>query len=201
MFIRKNRNRSGSISIQIVTKIGRQNRVLKTIGCAKTKQEESLLLLQAQNEMEQMQGYQSLFYEHDDAVIDSFVDSLSVENLKIVGADLILGKIYQPRPRVAVEGRPARFGHLSRNGAANRNRRVAATSSRPAARIGQRQPPVARQENRQRIERKQLPQTVVEYAKGFIQTARAAHSFKQLIKRSRRSLVAHNIVSAGADEV
>ena len=95
MFIRKNRNRSGSISIQIVTKIGRQNRVLKTIGCAKTKQEESLLLLQAQNEMEQMQGYQSLFYEHDDAVIDSFVDSLSVENLKIVGADLILGKIYQ----------------------------------------------------------------------------------------------------------
>jgi transposase len=38
---------------------------------------------------------QSLFIEHDDAVVDNFVDSLGNENLQVVGSELILGKIYR----------------------------------------------------------------------------------------------------------
>lgn len=95
MFIRKNKNRSGSVSIQIILKIGRRNKVLKTVGCARTQREEDLLLLLARTEMERIQGMQSLFLEHDDAVVDNFVDSIGNDHLQVVGSELILGKIYQ----------------------------------------------------------------------------------------------------------
>jgi transposase len=95
MFIRKNKNRSGSVSIQIIQKIGRRNKVLKTVGCARTHREEELLLLFAKTEIEHLQGIQSLFIEHDDAVVDNFVDSIGNDHLQVVGSELILGKIYQ----------------------------------------------------------------------------------------------------------
>lgn len=95
MFVRKKKNKSGSVSVQILIKIGRKNKLLKTIGCAKTKREEELLILLANNEMRQIQGVQSLFEEHDDLVVDSFVNSIANDHLQIVGSELILGKIYQ----------------------------------------------------------------------------------------------------------
>lgn len=95
MFIRKNRNRSGSVSVQIITKIRRRNKVLKTVGCARTHREEELLLLLARTEIERMQGLQSLFIEHDDTVVDNFVSSIGNDNLQVIGTELILGKIYK----------------------------------------------------------------------------------------------------------
>src|SRR4030042_5535527 len=94
MFIRKNKNRSGTISIQIVQKINRTNKIIKTIGVAKTKREEQLLLLLARTELERIQGQQSLFVEHDDLVVDNFVNSIANDHLQIIGSELILGKIY-----------------------------------------------------------------------------------------------------------
>jgi len=95
MFIRKNKNRSGSISIQIVQKNKRTNKVIKTVGVAKTKREEELLLLLAKTELERIHGHQSLFIEHDDLVVESFVEGISNDHLQIVGSELILGKIYE----------------------------------------------------------------------------------------------------------
>lgn len=95
MFIRKNRNRSGTISIQIIAKIGRRNKVIKTIGCAKTLREEELLFLLAKTELDRLQGMASLFSEHDDDVVDNFVDSIGNDNLRIVGPELILERIYK----------------------------------------------------------------------------------------------------------
>lgn len=94
MFIRKNKNRSGTISIQIVQKINRTNKVVKTIGVAKTKREEELLFLLARTELERIRGQQSLFVEHDDLVIDNFVNSIANDHLQVIGSELILGKIY-----------------------------------------------------------------------------------------------------------
>jgi transposase len=94
MFIRKNQNRSGSISIQIVQKVNRTNKIVKSIGVAKTKREEELLLLLARSELERIQGLQPLFIEHDDIVVDSFVNSIANDHLQIIGSEIILGKIY-----------------------------------------------------------------------------------------------------------
>lgn len=95
MFIRKNKNRSGSISIQIVQKNKRKNKVIKTVGVANTQREEELLTLVAKTELERIQRSQSLFVEHDDLVVDNFVDSISNDHLQIVGSELILGEIYK----------------------------------------------------------------------------------------------------------
>ncbi len=94
MFIRKNRNRSGSISIQIAYKNNRTNKVLKTVGVARTKREEDLLFQLAKTELDRLEGMQSLFVEHDDLVVENFVNSISNKHLQIVGSELILGKIY-----------------------------------------------------------------------------------------------------------
>jgi len=94
MFIRRNKNRSGSISIQVVQKFKRINKVLKTVGIAETKREEDLLILLAKAEIERFKGTKGLFVEHDDLVIDSFVESIANDHLSIAGPELILGKIY-----------------------------------------------------------------------------------------------------------
>jgi hypothetical protein len=95
MFIRKNKNRGGSISIQIVYKNNCTNKVIKMVGIAKTKREEELLFLLARTELERLQGMQSLFIEYYDIVVDNFVDSIANDHLQIVGSKLVLGKIYK----------------------------------------------------------------------------------------------------------
>jgi len=72
MFIRKKRNKSGSVSIQILTKIGRKNELLKAVGCAKTYREEELLVMLANTEMERLSGASFLFTEPDDLVVENF---------------------------------------------------------------------------------------------------------------------------------
>lgn len=95
MFVRKNKNRSGSISIQIAQKENRSNKVIKTIGVAYTKREEELLMMLAETEMQRLRGMQTLFVEHDDLVVENFVDGIANDHLQIVGSEMILGKIYE----------------------------------------------------------------------------------------------------------
>ncbi len=95
MFIIKNKNRSGSVSIQIAQKEGRKNRVLKTVGIARTKREEELIVILAKSEMESLQGLQPLFSEHDDLVVEGFVKGIANSHLQDIGTELILGKIYE----------------------------------------------------------------------------------------------------------
>jgi hypothetical protein len=94
MFVRKKKNKSGSLSIQIISKIRGNYKVIRTIGCAKTKREEDLMLLLANTELERLEGNQSLFVERDDLIVDNFVNSIANDHLQIIGSELILGKIY-----------------------------------------------------------------------------------------------------------
>ena len=43
MFVKKNRNRSGCISVQVLAKIGRSNRLIKTFGTSSDEREISRL--------------------------------------------------------------------------------------------------------------------------------------------------------------
>jgi len=94
MYIKKNRNRSGSVSIQVIEKLGRRNKVVKTVGCAHTKREEDLLLVIAQNEIDRLKGLQSLFVEPEDLIIESFVERIDNKDFHVVGPQIVLGKIY-----------------------------------------------------------------------------------------------------------
>jgi transposase len=94
MFVRKKKNKSGSVSVQIISKYRGKYKVKKTIGCAKTKREEELMVLLANTELDKLTGNQSLFVEHDDLVVDNFINSIANDHLQVVGSELILGKIY-----------------------------------------------------------------------------------------------------------
>lgn len=95
MFVRKKQNKSGSLSIQIISKNRGKYKVISTVGCAKTKHEEELLVLKAKAELERLQGSQTLFAEHDDLVIENFINGIANDHLQIAGSELILGNIYR----------------------------------------------------------------------------------------------------------
>ena len=87
MFIRQKKNKSGSISIQIIEKVRRQNKILKTVGVGKTGEEVDLLKRIARFEMDKLKQQTSLFIEPEDITIDAFVSSLYNENIKLIGPD------------------------------------------------------------------------------------------------------------------
>ena len=62
MFVRKKKNRSGSISVQIVEKINRSNKILKTIGSSTDPKEIEKLYQKALYEMPRIYGA-TLFVE------------------------------------------------------------------------------------------------------------------------------------------
>jgi transposase len=94
LFIRKNKNRSGSHSIQIISKDRGKYKVIKTLGSGRTDQEIEFLYQRARQEMQMLEGIGSLFVDEDDAKIESFVNSLSNQSVQVIGPELIFGRIY-----------------------------------------------------------------------------------------------------------
>lgn len=94
MFVRKKKNLSGSVSIQIIEKQNGKNKVVKSIGSAKNKGEIEFLVNKAYLEIPKIQKQKFLDFGHSekDQNILNFID----KNIKIysVGADLVLGKVF-----------------------------------------------------------------------------------------------------------
>lgn len=94
MFVRKNRNRSGSVSVQIVRKDGGRSRVLKTIGSARTDAEVERLCKQAEFELRSMEGCAPMFVEEQDQHVAAFLSTLSNQQVQVVGPELVFGKVF-----------------------------------------------------------------------------------------------------------
>ena len=77
MYIRELKNRSGSISIQIISKAYGKYKVLKTVGCATTRQKIIELKIRAKQDIESLQGRLSLFTSDDDNLIENLISSLT----------------------------------------------------------------------------------------------------------------------------
>ena len=94
MFIRKKRNKSGSISIQIISKPMGKYKVIKTIGCGKTEQEVQKLYYLGKQELERLSFQPSMFVSETDTIVDSVFETMSNASIRVVGPELIFGKIY-----------------------------------------------------------------------------------------------------------
>ncbi len=94
MFIRKNKNRSGNISVQLVSKSKGKYKVVKTIGCAKTGEELEYLLSCAKHEVAEIEGSKPLFSSRDDVEIEKFIRGLNNSQIQVIGPELIFGRIY-----------------------------------------------------------------------------------------------------------
>ncbi len=94
VFLRKKKNKSGSVSVQIISKSRGRYRVIQTIGCGKTDQEIERLWLLGKQEMGRISGQSGLFVSQIDTVIESIINQLDNASIKTVGPELIFGSIY-----------------------------------------------------------------------------------------------------------
>jgi len=94
MFLRKKKNNSGSVSIQIISKSRGKYKVVKTIGSGKSEREIEKLYYLGKQELERLTLQTELFESETDAIVDTVFSALSNANIKVVGPELIFGKIY-----------------------------------------------------------------------------------------------------------
>lgn len=94
MYVRELKNRSGSISIQIISKSRGRYKVVKTVGSATTRQEIERLTKLAEQEVERLSGPLSLFSSENDLLVEKVIESLHNASIRTVGPELIFGKIF-----------------------------------------------------------------------------------------------------------
>ena len=92
MFIRKKKNKSGVISIQIITKIKRKSKLIKTIGSSANENEISELLLKAQNFIDTYQGQQAINFSDSKKSSTTVLNDITAHIE--VGTGLLLEPIY-----------------------------------------------------------------------------------------------------------
>lgn len=95
MFVRRKKNSSGSFSVQIIQKVGRINKVVKSLGSSFDESELIILERQAKLEIERMKGQVTLFSNDRDANLKSVLSNVSNSEVELVGPDNILGKVYE----------------------------------------------------------------------------------------------------------
>lgn len=94
MFIRKKKNSSGSISIQVIDTSGKQDRLLKSLGSTKEPQKLKRLIQQAHKFISEYRAQEEIAFEYNED--KTFIEYLKtgLENIKMIGPEMILGKIY-----------------------------------------------------------------------------------------------------------
>jgi transposase len=94
MFVREVKNRSGSVSIQVISKSIGKYRVVKTIACATYRHEIDRLKIVAHQEIERLQAQPKLFISESDELIEVAFSSLSNSSISTVGPEIVFGRIY-----------------------------------------------------------------------------------------------------------
>ena len=94
MFVRKKKNKSGVVSIQIIDKSTGKYKVVKTIGSSKDSKIVEQLFIRAHQEKEAIQGKQQFNFEmnKEKDLVDTFFNA--IEEFKLLGPELLLGKIF-----------------------------------------------------------------------------------------------------------
>ncbi len=102
MFVRKKRNKSGTISIQVITKLKGKSRLVKTIGSSKDNQEINKLIFEGQRFIETFSGQQVLDFTSGKILLKSAFQNITTHSE--VGTDLLLGKIFDDIGFNKIEG-------------------------------------------------------------------------------------------------
>ena len=94
VFLRKKKNASGSISVQIILKAAGKYRVVKTIGSSNNEQELQKLWYLGKQELDRIGSQSQLFVSQNDTLVEQAFESLQNASIRTVGPELIFGKIY-----------------------------------------------------------------------------------------------------------
>jgi len=94
MFIRKKKNKSGSVSVQIISKAHGKYQVIKSIGSSFEEEDIIKLVSIAKQELELVKSQRKLFISENDIFIEQIISNLSNASIRTVGPELVYGKIY-----------------------------------------------------------------------------------------------------------
>lgn len=95
MFIRTKKNKSGKVSIQIISKSAGKYKVMKTVGCSDDVFEINRLVLKAEQLIPEIAGQLPLGWETEfDKKIDEFLGSVANAQINVIGPELILGSLF-----------------------------------------------------------------------------------------------------------
>jgi hypothetical protein len=94
MFIRAKRNKSGTVSVQVIDKSCGSYKVVKTIGSSSDQNEITKMKLRAREYIMNFEGQQSLSF--DTPTDFTFFESVyrSIQNIQMLGPEIVLGKIF-----------------------------------------------------------------------------------------------------------
>jgi hypothetical protein len=94
MFLRKKKNKSGSISVQVISKERGKYKLIKTIGSSNNEQEIQKLVFLARQEIERLNSQSKLFVSENDSFVEQVFEALGNASIRTVGPEIIFGKIY-----------------------------------------------------------------------------------------------------------
>jgi len=92
VYVRKKKNKSGKISVQVIDKSSGDYRVVKTIGCSDDSKMINEFVSQGKSWIRDRSGLLPLDFENYDALAERFFNSISSHSL--VGIELTVGKIF-----------------------------------------------------------------------------------------------------------
>ena len=94
MYLREKKNKSGSVSVQIIQKLRGKYKVLKTIGSGFSEQEIVKLTYLGRQEIERLSEQRELFVFENDLQVEQVFSNLSNASIRTVGPEIIFGRIY-----------------------------------------------------------------------------------------------------------
>ncbi|TSC67122.1 MAG: transposase IS4 family protein [Parcubacteria group bacterium Gr01-1014_66] len=95
MFVRKKRNASGSISVQIITKYKGSFKVVRTVGSSKDLEEIKRLYEKAHHCIPDLLRQTTFSFPHPaDETIESFLSGVNNLDIRTVGPELIYGRLF-----------------------------------------------------------------------------------------------------------
>lgn len=94
MFVRKLKNRSGTISVQVIVKIRGKYKVHKTIGSATVQHDIEKLVTMGKQEIERVLAQPKLFSSENDLAVENAMSTLRNADIRTVGPEMVYGKIY-----------------------------------------------------------------------------------------------------------
>ena len=95
MFVRRKRNRTGTISVQVIDKSHGRYRVIKSFGTGNSEVEVLRLEENARQYVRQQTGMnRSLFADEDELKLEDFLSSISNAHVQVIGPEVIFGTLY-----------------------------------------------------------------------------------------------------------
>jgi guanylate kinase len=94
MFLRKKKNKSGSTSVQIISKSHGKYTVVSSIGSASAEQDIAKLWNLGKQEIERLSLQSKLFISENDIIVEQLFEALNNSSIRTVGPEIVFGRIY-----------------------------------------------------------------------------------------------------------